>query len=336
MSWCTIESDPGVFTELLKKIGVNGVQVEELYSLDPETFVHFKEVFGLIFLFKWKPTDSEEPSRETSLDDPSVFFAKQVISNACATQAILSILMNRQEIEIGSELEKLKNFIAEFPPEMKGMSIGNSDVIREAHNSFGRQDPFLAEEGGSGKDDDVYHFISYVPVNGAVYELDGLQEGPIRLESATEENWVRAVVPHIQRRIESYASTEIRFNLMAIVPDVKDALEREKRELESQLDGSGMEVEGVEEKGEVEKRLGDVMSAIRAEEEKRERWRVENIRRRHNYIPFLMNFLKILARKGDLLPLLDLAIAKSSDEDSERKEEKEKEKEKEKGETSEE
>ena len=88
-------------------------------------------------MFKWK---KETEQRET-LDyyDQDLFFANQVINNACATQAILSVLLNRdKEIELGAELTNLKQFSQGLPAQEKGMAIGNSDKIRVAHNSFTR------------------------------------------------------------------------------------------------------------------------------------------------------------------------------------------------------
>ncbi len=76
-NWCLIESDPGVFTELISKFGCSGVQVEELWSMD--MLEQLKPVHGLVFLFKWTPDDTSKGSVVTDSRAQDMFFAKQVL-----------------------------------------------------------------------------------------------------------------------------------------------------------------------------------------------------------------------------------------------------------------
>jgi ubiquitin carboxyl-terminal hydrolase L5 len=319
--WCTVESDPGVFTEMIESFGVKGVQVEELYALDEHLLADLQPVYGLIFLFKWQQEKDRKGQSDPNAD---VFFARQMITNACATQAILNILFNQTEVALGSELDSFKEMTKEFSSELKGLSISNSEVIKKAHNSFARPEVFSIQHDKDDEKDDAFHFIAYIHSGGVLYELDGLQLAPISHGAATAENWLQIATPIIQQRIEKYSATEIRFNLMALVKNRIEALNSKVAELEEKRQGleaqltSEMDVEGQESKvmGEIQElndRIVQVQNSLDDEKVKRENWKKENVRRRHNYVPFLFNLLKILADKDMLMPLVEKAKEKKKE-----------------------
>lgn len=92
-------------------------------TLEPEELKRLGKVYGVIFLFKY-------PTGETRSDTPKdgsfdyeaanqLFFAAQTIQNACGTQALLSVLLNKEgEVDIGKDLKEFKEFTGEFPPEV--------------------------------------------------------------------------------------------------------------------------------------------------------------------------------------------------------------------------
>lgn len=46
-------------------------------------------------------------------------------------------------------------------------------------------------DGKADKDDDVFHFVGYIPIAGRLYELDGLKEGPVDL--GIVYSWLRLI-----------------------------------------------------------------------------------------------------------------------------------------------
>jgi ubiquitin carboxyl-terminal hydrolase L5 len=316
-NWCLIESDPGVFTELIKEFGVKGVQVEELWSLDAEQFENLKPIHGLIFLFKWVQDDEPTGSvvQDTRLD--KIFFAKQVINNACATQAILSILLNckHPDLTLGPTLTEFKEFCQSFDANMKGLTLSNSQTIRSVHNSFARQTLFEFESKLASKDDDVYHFVGYIPIDGRLYELDGLKDGPIDLGAVTPDaDWLDIVRPIIEKRIKKYNDGEIHFNLMAIVSDRKMTYEKKITLIQKQMEESGMETDNQQTE------ISRLRLLIEEEELKNKQYQMENIRRKHNYLPLIVEILKILAKEGQLLPLYEKAKERAMEKETKREE----------------
>ncbi|EXJ93789.1 ubiquitin carboxyl-terminal hydrolase L5 [Capronia coronata CBS 617.96] len=285
--WSTIESDEGVFTSLIEQLGVKGVQFEELISLDADSIRALSPVYGVIFLFKWIGSSSENKGvpqdgsyDPAAVEDEGLFFAAQTIQNACGTQAILSVILNndqssdasssgadatRARIDIGPALQEFKDFTTGFDAGLRGESLSNSDLIRETHNSFARSSPFADEtqRDASAGTEDVFHFIAYTCHHGKLYELDGLQPYPISHGDCTPDEFPEKIIPVLQRRIERYPPGEVRFNLMAVCQDLRIKAQ-EFQDYES----------------------------LTREKRKRAQWDWENALRRHNFVGFTGEVLK--------------------------------------------
>jgi hypothetical protein len=122
-----------VFTYLIESLGTQNVQFEELISLDSESLQQLNPI-GVIFLFKYptgekqqkdKPQDGEfDFAAVDAQGEENVWFAAQTIQNACGTQALLSVLLNKDgssedgKIDIGPNLREFKEFTSGFPADV--------------------------------------------------------------------------------------------------------------------------------------------------------------------------------------------------------------------------
>ncbi|ETN75613.1 ubiquitin carboxyl-terminal hydrolase, family 1 [Necator americanus] len=228
--WTLIESDPGVFTEMLRGFGVEGVQVEELHSLSEEETANYNPIYGLIFLFKWRP--GEDPIGEP-VDTSNVFFAQQVITNACATQAIINLLMNVSDtkVKLGPVLEEYRDFAKHIDPASRGLVLSNCEKIRQVHNSFARP-TFYELDLNLPPSEDNYHFITFVPVGNKIYELDGLREFPLEVSTIPEgKSWMEVISPILTERMRRFNDGDIMFNLMAVVGNMMEKYTKRREEI---------------------------------------------------------------------------------------------------------
>ena len=233
-------------------------------------------------------------------------------------------------------------------PATRGLAISNSEKIRVEHNKFSHPEPFIFTKTKAEDGDDVFHFVAYIHFKNAIYEIDGLRSGPILIEeNVKNEEWIKKVKPSILNRINLYAKNEIKFNLLALVPDrlekakkVEADLQKRKNYIKTLIDNPENKSEDKDlieynnmTKEQLENSLKDFDNmiknnelTIKDEEIKVKKFREENERRQFNYIPFIYELLKTLAEKGKLSDMYNEAREEKAKKEKEKEKEKDKEK----------
>lgn len=84
---------------------------------------------------------------------------------------------------------------------------------------------------------EAFHFVSFVPINGRLFELDGLKPYPIDHGPWNDStDWTEKFRSIMSERLGITAGEQyhdIRFNLMAVVPDRRLAITHKLRMLKT-------------------------------------------------------------------------------------------------------
>ncbi|KAJ5154128.1 uncharacterized protein N7500_009567 [Penicillium coprophilum] len=233
-SWngfCEIESEPALFNVMLREFGVKGVKIQEVVSLDEEMMAFLNNpVYGLIFLFRWR--EDNDGKQEATCPD-GLWFANQTANNACASVALLNIVNNIPDIDLGETLRSFKDFTMPFTPALRGDAINNFEFVKRIHNSYARKmdilnsDLQLKTEATTRKkkgqaveeSDATFHFIAFMPVMGQLWKFDGLERQPRALGECSEDDWLELVKPNLKERMTAYEKEEIEFSILGLVRD---------------------------------------------------------------------------------------------------------------------
>lgn len=150
--------------------------------------------------------------------------------------------MNIPEIDIGDAIEDLKRQTPSgTSPLFKGQAVKNCEFVRKVHNSFARKSDLFTQvkelklprkpapkrksKGFTNKkrkkaavDDDnenAFHFIAFVPINGTLWKLDGMDAFPMNL-GRIGSDWMEKARPEISARMAAYETDNITFSLQAL------------------------------------------------------------------------------------------------------------------------
>ena len=139
---------------------------------------------------------------------------KQYAANACGTVAAFHAIANISKCY--PDLIQKESFFANFlentkdlTPEERGNYFKKDKSLEKAHKK-------AVQKGQSHVTDRVNtHFISFVEVDGSIYELDGREKGPINHGKCKSNELLPKACEIIQKFMERDPG-ELRFTIMAL------------------------------------------------------------------------------------------------------------------------
>ncbi|KAJ7662172.1 ubiquitin C-terminal hydrolase L3 [Mycena polygramma] len=238
-----LESDPEIFTDLVRALGVRSLEFRDVLSIDAKDLLPGGDlalpspVHALVFVYN---TTREyeagvRAERQKARDDghgyaghgdsePVIWFW-QTIRHACGLFALLHAVSNLSSsgqgfIERDSLLAELLGTVTPLGPTERADTLKHSDGIAHVYNRAsqrGTSQLLQAEDEVPG------HYVCFVrsPKNGHIYELDGGKNGPVDHDEflGGDQDMLTGGLKLVQDFVRSKLDPgNPHFHLMALVP----------------------------------------------------------------------------------------------------------------------
>lgn len=106
----------------MRRLGLRGLEMTEIYDIEPWAIEHLSPR-GLIFCFPCEDEQEEKRASGLSNDidysDPvveNVWYAHQLSSDTCASQAILNVVLNLDDVNMSDDLRLFANNTSKMNP----------------------------------------------------------------------------------------------------------------------------------------------------------------------------------------------------------------------------
>ncbi|XP_023685267.2 ubiquitin carboxyl-terminal hydrolase isozyme L1 [Paramormyrops kingsleyae] len=221
MAWKTMEINPEMLNKVFGKLGVGaGWHFVDVLGLEDDSLSSVPTPACAVMLL-FPLTQQHESFRKKQAEDlegkckgnSSVYFIKQTIGNSCGTVGLLhAVANNKDKMEFAGDsvLKKFLDETADMSAEDRAKQLEANTAIHTTH------DEVAAEGQCQPPEDDVnFHFITFVNVDGQLYELDGRMKCPVNHGTTQDDSFIMDAAK-VCRGFVQREKGEVRFSSVAL------------------------------------------------------------------------------------------------------------------------
>lgn len=230
--WLPLEADPELMSRYLHQLGADSAHAfafHDVYGVDAEMLgLVPSPVLAVLLLFPISPASEafkrEEDARITLKGDAAqvvsdnLYYMKQTVGNACGTVGLTHAALNcRDALKLTDN-----SFFAKFLAQTRDMTADEraEALGSETHAEIREEHEAIASAGVTDAAEAIdtnLHFISFVGIDGCLYELDGRKSGPVNHGPTTPETLLQDAAKVIQLFM-ARDPDDVHFNIVALGP----------------------------------------------------------------------------------------------------------------------